>query len=191
MFDFAPVVNRQAKLSDLTASLTIDDLWHFTNEMIDTQLALVAACDDADVVFQPIDPQAHDEYAATEAEISLAWTLGHVIVHVTASAEESASLAAELARGVKFHGRSRSEVPWPSVTTIAPLRDRLEESRRMRLASLEMWPTPPHLDNAYEIPSRSIGPINCVTRFMLGLSHDNAHLDQIRSIVQQSKAAKN
>lgn len=191
MFDFAPVVNQQAKLSDLTANLTVADLRDYTHEMIDTMLALLAGCDDADVTFQPIDPQARDEYAATEAELTIAWTLGHVIVHVTASAEESAFLAAELARGVKFHGRSRSEVPWQQVTTLAQLRDRLEESRRMRIASLEMWPAPPYRDNAYEIPGRSTGPINCMTRFMFGLSHDNAHLTQIRDIVRQSQAAPN
>jgi hypothetical protein len=152
---------------------------------------LIAACTDADVTFQPIDPRANDKYAATEAEVHLAWTLGHVIVHVTASAEESAFLAAELARGVTFHGRSRSEVPWTSVAAIAQCRDRLEESRRMRLASLEMWPTPPRLDNRYEVPGWSTGPINGVTRFMLGLSHDNAHLEQIKEIVRQSHVARN
>ena len=52
---------------------------------------------------------------------------------------------ADLARGVAFHGRSRSEVPWETVTTIAQCRARLEESRRMRLASLDMWPDQPYL----------------------------------------------
>jgi hypothetical protein len=111
-------------------------------------------------------------------------------MHVTASAEESAFLAAELARGVKFHGRSRSEVSWQTVTAIAQCRDRLEESRRMRIASLELWPNPPHLENSYEVAGRSTGPINCVTRFMLGLRHDYTHLDQIQNIVQQSQAAR-
>ncbi len=191
MFDFTPVIQKQAKLSELTANLTVDDLRRYTNEMIDTMLGLIAACDDADVTFQPIDPQADDKYAANEADVHLAWTLGHVIVHVTASAEESAFLAAELARGVAFHGRSRSEVPWESVTSIAQCRDRLEESRRMRLASLELWPNPPYLDNSYEVPGWPTGPINGVTRFMLGLSHDNAHLAQIQEIVRQSQAARN
>jgi len=191
MFDFTPVIQKQAKLSELTANLTSDDLRRYTNEMIDTMLELIAACTDAAVTFLPIDPQANDKYAATEADVHLAWTLGHVIVHVTASAEESAFLAAELARGVTFHGRSRSEVPWESVTLIAQCRDRLEESRRMRLASLELWPNPPHLDNCYEVPGWPTGPINGVTRFMLGLSHDNAHVEQIKEIVRQSQAARN
>ena len=190
MFDFTPMLQQQAKLSELTAHLTIDDLRRYTQEMIDTMQALIAACTDADVTFEPIDPEADDAYAETEAEVHMAWTLGHVIVHTTASAEESAFLAAELARGVKFHGRSRYEVPWSTITTIAQCRERLEESRRLRLISLELWPHPPYLDNSYEIPGRSIGPINCVTRFMLGLRHDDAHLDQIKNIVQQSRAAR-
>jgi len=191
MFDFTPVIQKQAKLSELTTNLTIDDLRQYTNEMIDTMLDLIAVCSDADVTFQPIDPQADDKYAANEADVHLAWTLGHVIVHVTASAEESAFLAAELARGVAFHGRSRSEIPWQTVTSIAQCRNRLEESRRMRRASLDLWPTPPYLDNSYEVPGWPTGPINGVTRFMLGLSHDNAHLAQIQDIVRQSHGARN
>jgi hypothetical protein len=190
MFDFTPVIQKQAKLSELTMNLSVDDLRSYTNEMIDMMLSMIADCTDADVIFEPIDPQANDSYAATEAEVHIAWTLGHLIVHVTASAEESAFLAAELARGVAFHGRSRSEVPWQTVTSIAQCRDRLEESRRMRLAALDLWPNPPHLDNFYEVPGWSVGPINCVTRFMLGLSHDHAHLDQIKDVVQQGHAAR-
>ena len=190
MFDFTPLLQPDAKLGELTAHLTVDDLRRYTSEMIDAMLELIAACTDADVTFVPIDPEAKDTYAETEAEVQMAWTLGHVIVHVTASAEESAFLSAELARGVKFHGRSRYEVPWPTMTSIAQCRARLEESRRMRLASLELWPQPPHLDNSYEIAGFTTGPINCVTRFMLGLRHDYAHLAQIKNIVQQSRAAR-
>ncbi len=189
MFDFTPVIQQKAKWSELTANLTVEDLRHYTNEMIDTMQGLIADCADAAVTFQPVDPQANDTHAETEAEVHIAWTLGHVIVHVTASAEESAFLAAELARGVKFHGRSRYEVPWQTVASIAQCRDRLEESRRLRLASLDLWPNPPHLENSYEIPNWPMGLINCMTRFMLGLRHDDAHLDQIRDVVQQSRAS--
>ncbi len=189
MFDFTPVKQQQAQLGELVQQLTIADLRRYTNEMIDTELALITTCEDADVTFQPVDPRAYDEFAATPDEVNMPWTLGHVLVHVTATSEESAFLAAELARGVKFHGRSRSEVLWTTITTIAQLRDRLEESRRMRLATLEIWPAAPHFDNAYEIPGRPGGPINCLTRFMLGLRHDDAHLDQIRDIVEQSNSA--
>ncbi len=151
--------------------------------------SLIAECVDADVTFAPDDPEANDTFATDEADVRLPWTLGHVIVHATASAEESAALAAELARGVRYHGRSRHEVPWQAITTIAQCRQRLEESRRMRLASLDMWPDAPHLDNTYRYQAGD-EPINAVNRFVRGLSHDDSHLEQISKIVAQAKAAK-
>jgi DinB superfamily len=158
--------------------------------MIDQMLALIADCVDQDVTYVPIDPDANDKFAANASEVGLSWTLGHVIVHTTASAEEAAFLAAELARGVPYRGaRSRYEVPWQSVTTIAQCRARLEESRRMRLASLELWPLPPHLDNTYST-ERFPEPINATVRFGFGLRHDDSHVEQIKKIVQQTKAAR-
>ena len=111
-----------------------------------------------------------------------------MVVHVTASSEESAALATELARGVENHGRSRSEIPWETVSTLAQCRQRLEESRRMRHASLDMWPDAPYLDNRYEPwPGMSL---NATGRFALGLGHDADHLGQIGEIVRQAKAAQ-
>lgn len=188
MLDFTPVRNKEIKINQLAQGLTPADLARLTNEMVDTILRLIADCTDADVTFTPSDPQANDTYAANPEEINLAWTLGHVIVHTTASSEESAFLAAELARGVAHHGRSRSEVPWQSVTTIAQCRQRLEESRRMRLASLDLWPNSPDLNNSYE--NWEGMPTNAVTRFVLGFSHDDSHLGQIAEIVRQAKAAR-
>ena len=189
MLDFNAVRNKEKSWDELTADLSKDDLRDLTNEMVDTMLALIRDCTDADVLFEPDDPEAHDSYAADEKDIDLAWTLGHVIVHTTASAEESAFLAAELARGVAHHGRSRSEVPWQTVTTIARCRQRLEESRRMRMATLDVWPDEPYLDTYYQW--KEDGPkINAVLRFVFGLSHDDSHLDQIAGIVDQAKAAR-
>lgn len=189
MLDFTRVRNSRITIGQLAATLSPDDLRRSTNEMIDTLLDLIAGCTDADVVFEPVDPEANDTFASDEAEAHLPWTLGHVIVHATASAEESAALAAELARGVKFHGRSRSEVPWPTVTRIEQCRQRLEESRRMRLASLDMWPAPPHLDNTYRYKETD-EPINALSRFVRGLSHDDSHLAQIAEIARHAKAAR-
>ncbi len=72
---------------------------------------MLRRCVDADVTFVPSDPMAHDAAAASDDESEIAWTLGHIIVHMTASSEESAALAAELARGVAYHGRSRTRRP--------------------------------------------------------------------------------
>lgn len=189
MLDFTPVFEREKSLAALADGLTPDDLRDLTNEMIDAMLALIADCSDADVVFVPDDPDAFDSEAATEEEEHMAWTLGHVIVHTTASSEEYAALAAEQARGILKRERSRWEVPWRTVTTIEQCRHRLEESRRMRLASLDMWPDAPHLDLTYQ-PRPNMDPVNAITRFVAGLGHDTAHLKQIEEIVRQAHAAE-
>ena len=188
MLDFKAFREKRTTLADLVGGLTRDDLRDLTNEMVNAMLGLIADCVDADVTFVPADENANDRFAAREEDVKLAWTLGHVIVHTTASAEESAFLAAELARGVPNHGRSRSEVPWQTVTTMAQCRHRLEESRRMRLASLDLWPDEPRLENVYEAwPG---GPqVNAIGRFVLGLMHDDDHIGQIAEIVRQAKAA--
>lgn len=189
MLDFQAVRDKRMSLHELTAGLTPADLRDLTNEMIDTIQSLIGDCMDADVTFIPQDPDAYDAYAAENAEVSIAWTLGHVIVHATASSEEAAFLAAELARGVELHGRSRYEVPWESVTTIAQCRARLEESRRMRLATLDVWPDEPHWETTYQsAPDRP--RYNAVQRFVLGLRHDFDHLGQIGEIVRQAAVAR-
>jgi hypothetical protein len=191
MIDFAPVRTKAITLSQLVEQWSRDDLRRHTNQMIDHMQQLIAKCNDADVTLVPLDPEANDKFAVNPAEVNLSWTLGHVVVHVTASAEEAAFLAAELIRGVPYRGgRSRYEVPWQNVTTIAQCRERLEESRRMRLASLDLWPNPPDLQNSYTRDGQS-DPINGVMRFVMGLQHDDAHLEQIRKIVQQAEASRN
>ncbi len=186
MLDFEPVRTKELTVSELAAPLTTADLRSLTVEMVKRMQALIANCTDEDVTFEPLDPQANDPHAATSEEVHLSWTLGHVIVHTTASAEEAAAVAAELARGVSFHGRSRYEVPWQTVTTIGECRARLEESCRMRLASLDMWPDQPHLDNLAEIiPGRA--PVNAKSRFVSGLMHEDSHLGHIAEIVRQAR----
>jgi hypothetical protein len=165
--------------------LTVDDLRHLTTALIDDVEQMLHDCVDADVTFVPVDPLANDPDAATSEELSIAWTLGHIVVHMTASSEELAALAAELARGVNFHGRSRSEVPWTTITTVAQCRARLAESRRMRLASLDMWPDTPHLSNVHALREGlpATGPI---TWFLGGLRHGASHLDQLRDVISQA-----
>ncbi len=189
MLDFTRVRAKEITLRELTAGFTGADLAALTNEMIDEQLRLLAECTDADVTFTPVDHNANDTFASKQEDVNIAWTLGHLIVHVTASSEESAFLAAELARGVENHGRSRYETPWESVTTLAQCRARLEESRRMRLATLNVWPDQPDLENSYE-PWPGAGRYNTVSRFVGGLSHDDSHLAQIAEVVRQAKAAR-
>ncbi len=189
MLDFTPVRNKTLSFTDFCRDLTKANLYTLTDEMIDTMLAIIADAQDEDVDFVPQDPEANDTFGIPE-ERDLAWTLGHVIVHVTASSEESAALALTLARGLPVEGRSRYEVPWRTVHTVAQLRHRLDESRRMRRAMLDAWPDEPHLDMTYT-PYPGVGPINAVARFVFGLSHDDAHIGQLHKIMRQAKAAHN
>jgi len=189
MLSFDDVDRNPRALEEFSRTLTPNDLRRLTNGMIDEILHLISECQDADVIFEPSDPDAEDTYAATPEEVSMPWTLGHVVVHATASSEESAALAAEHARGVRHHGRSRYEVPWREVKTIQECRARLEESRRMRLASLDMWPDKPHLENVSAfIPQWP--ELNAVSRFLVGLMHDQEHLGQIADIVGQARRAR-
>ena len=190
MLDFTPVRNKEVTFREFTDDLKYEDLASLTDEMVDKILGLISAATDADVVFEPEDPAAKDSAAATEEEINMPWTLGHVIVHTTSSAEEAAFLAAEMARGVEFHGRSRSEVPWQSVTTIQQCRDRMEESRRMVRASLQMWPADPHLDIEYKPWPKANFEHNAISSFVGGLIHSDSHLGHIEDIMRQAKAAR-
>ncbi|GCE46225.1 hypothetical protein [Thermosporothrix hazakensis] len=99
---------------------------------------------------------------------------------MTASAEEYASVAAELARGVPFHGRPRYEMPWRQITTVAACRAKLVESRRMQLASLEMWPDQPHLDLGY-VPWQESSRVNAKGN----LAHDDVHFRQSSALLAQ------
>lgn len=188
MLDFDALHQKRITFEALCAGLTVADLHRLTDEMIDTQLDLLREARDADLLFLPSDPQAADKYAADASEENLPWTLGHVIVHTTASSEETAAQASSLARGVPTTGRSRYEVPWQTVSTLAELRQRLEESRRMRHAFLDTFPNQPDLTNAYLADHPNAKPRNAIQRFVSGLVHDYDHLPQIAEILRQAHA---
>ncbi len=190
MIDFTPLRRREKTLVELAAGLELGDLRRLTDEMIDAQLALIAGAVDEDVVFQPQDPDAKDDFASSAEDVNLPWTLGHVIVHVTASSEEAAAIAAALARGVTVSERSRYETPWQTVSSVTQLRQRLEESRRIRQAYLSAWPDQPHSDAFYTPSYPNARPRSAVPHFLGGLAHDDAHLAQIAEILRQARAAR-
>ncbi len=187
MLDFTGVREGKQTLADLAAGLTKADLYRLSDEIIDTVLGIIEGTTAADVVFVPQDPAANDTAGKSE-EVNLAWTLGHVIVHATASSEEAAALSTVLARGLEIEGRSRYETDWQTVRSTAQLRQRLEESRRMRRAFLDAWPDEPHLDVVYNPGGglAKLGPMNAYGRFLLGLMHEDSHLEQMREIIRQA-----
>ena len=184
LFDFAPYRAKEKPQFDL-AEVTPVELRGYINAYADTMHAIIADATDADVVFVPSDPIARD----IVTEETDAWTVGHVVVHVTASSEEAGALGLLLARdaAVPPELRSRYETLWTTITTAAQVTDRLEDSRRMCLAMLDAWPNPPHLDAVVE--HSYFGKMNAVVRVMLGLRHADDHVEQLREIMRQAKAA--
>lgn len=186
MIDFGPLRRKEASLQDLATGLSRDDLGRLTREMCAAQLAAIEDATDDDVVMVPDDPDAKDTFASNPDDVGLSWTLGHVVVHTTASSEESAALALVLARGLPVEGRSRYEVPWQQARTVAFIRHRIEESLGMRLAMLAAWPDEPYLENFYA-PYEGRPLMNAMGRFIGGLAHDDSHLEQLRKIMSQAR----
>jgi hypothetical protein len=189
--DFSAVNNYAKSMEQVIAEWdpSPDDLAHATEASIDQFLALLRHASDGDVLFVPDDPEALDLAAADPGDRGIAWTIAHNIVHATASGEEYAAVAAELARGVDFHGRPRFETPWQSVHSVEACRQRLEESRRMRLASLRMWPDRPDLRRGYT-PWKRSGWVNAQGIFAWGLAHDAGHHAQIAAILPQTPSVR-
>jgi hypothetical protein len=189
VIDFGPLRRKEASLQDLATGLSHADLGRLTQEMCQAQLSAFEDAKDEDVVMVPDDPEANDTFAAQAEDVGLSWTLGHVVVHTTASSEESAALALTLARGLPILGRSRYEVPWQQALAVAFIRHRIDESLRMRLAMLAAWPDGPDLDNFYA-PYEGRPPMNAMGRFIGGLAHDDSHLEQMRKIMDEARTRR-
>ena len=182
--DFTAVSTYRTPMFDFAQPYSLDELRIMTQEAVNAFMRLLSEATDEIVRFVPDDPDAKDSAAADPADVRLAWNIAHNIVHATASADEYATVAAELARGIEFHGRPRSETAWQRVTTIEQCRQRLRESLRLRLASLEMWPDVPNLKVGYA-PWRESGWVNAKGIFVWGLPHDDSHIRQIGKILKQ------
>ena len=114
-------------------------------------------------------------------------------MHVTASSEEGAAFSSLLARGLEGTERPRYETPWREVTTQAQCVQRLEESRRMRLAFLDTWPDNPHLDTLRQLPPRleeRVGKLNAKGSLIFGLSHEIGHYAQIEEAKRQAVVSR-
>jgi hypothetical protein len=192
MIDFSPLLRREVQAIDFARQLSLDDLRAITNQSIDTMLAIINDLSDAEVTFIPYDPDAHDPHAP-EGEQHAGWNLAHIIAHVTSGSEEGAALSSLLARGFPTAERPRYETPWQAITTRAQCVQRLEESRRMRLAYLDTWPDQPHLDVYRDVSPRytaRVGLVNAPAAFIHGVAHEVGHFDQMREVARQAIAAR-
>jgi hypothetical protein len=192
MIDFTPMKNGEMKILELSKHHTLADIRQTTVESLDIILDLIKDLHDGDVTFDPIDSLADDPYAK-EGEEKIGWSLAHLVVHVTASSEETAFIGLSLARGIEFEGRSRYETPWETVTTVSQCVQRLEESRRMRLALIDAFPDTPFMETYRKLSPKFtevFGEMNAFATVMFGLSHELGHHNQFRDVRQQALAAR-
>ena len=194
IIDFKPVKDGDMKMLEYSQQFTVDDLRNATNESVDYLLDLIKDMTDADIVFDPVDEGADDPHAVAGEE-EIGWGIGHLVAHVTASCEEWAGYSSLLARGVPYPAdpRLRYETPWRDIDTKAKAVQRLEESRRIRLAYLDTWPDEPHLETKRELSPRFIervGEMNAAACFLFGFRHEINHYEQFVEVKRQIEARK-
>lgn len=193
LIDFSPVANDEMTLLEFSRSFDVNTLRAATTASIDTILDIIGNADDEQITHIPYDPYANDPFAPPEEQY-MGWSLAHLIVHVTASSEEWAAVSSILARGIPYtrEPRLRYETNWKLITTREQALQRLEESRRIRLAYLDAWPDEPHLDILRDMSERfteKYGQLNATAAFLFGLKHESGHLDQFRDAACQARQA--
>jgi hypothetical protein len=193
LVDFSPVYLAELTLLEFSQRFTIADLRAASDASLDTILNIIGGADDAQIVHIPYDPDANDPLAPPEEQHD-GWNLAHLVVHVTASSEEWAAVSSILARGIVYprEPRLRCETHWKTLTTRAQVLQRIEESRRMRLAYLDTWPDRPQLDVFRDMSERFTerhGRINATAAFLYGLRHEIGHHDQFRDAARQAREA--
>ncbi|HEY8600098.1 MAG TPA: DinB family protein [Thermomicrobiales bacterium] len=181
--DFAAIQTGQRTYAAIVAEFDRNDLISLTQEYYAEIKGIVSGATDAAIVAIPIDPALKDQNEGEGA-----WTIGHIIAHLTATAEESAALASALARGADFADdlRLRADVAWETLQTAEQINARLAESQRICLAFLETWPDAPDLARTMTFIPR-FGPMNAISRYMLGIFHADMHLDQLREIMRRMR----
>ena len=189
LIDFQPVFKQEKTLIDLANEYSQADLGDALNGYVDLTLHIMRGLSDEQAVYIPVDPEADDPYAAAEADRHMGWSLIHLMLHVTATAEEAAAFSSILARGIPIGGRLRSERNWREVTTCAEAVARLEECRRVCLAYLATWPDRPDLSTVRIMPENLnwMKP-NAPISFLAGLMHWHKHIEQFRQVAEQIRA---
>ena len=147
---------------------------------------------DTQLSFIPDDPDAHDPYAP-EGEQHIGWSVAHLVLHMTASAEEGAAYASLQARGIALPQgtRLRYEPDWHEVNTLSQITQRIAECRRMLLGYLDTFPDEPHLDVYRETrPDSPVqNKVNAIGSFLFGLRHLDGHVAQIHEAKRQALEA--
>jgi len=192
--DFIPVDNGEMKLLEYSQQFSVADLRKATSDSIDYLLDLIKDMNDADITFEPVDPDANDPHAVAGEE-HIGWGIGHLVAHVTATCEEWAAYSSLLARSVPYGAapRLRYETPWREIDTKAKAVQRLQESRRIRLGYLDTWPDEPNLELKRELSPRfvaRVGEMNASACFLFGLKHEVGHYGQFRDVKRQIEAQK-
>src|SRR5258706_1984114 len=189
LINFQSVFNKEITFSDLAEQYSNADLREALNSYVDFTVQIFNDISDEQALYVPNDPHADDPYAVSEEDHHVGWNLVHLVMHVTASAEEAASFSSILARGIEIGGRLRTERDWRRVTTCADTVARLEECRRICLAYLGTWPDQPDLDTRRIMPEHiSWMKPNAPTQFLAGLLHWHAHVEQFQKVAEQARA---
>jgi hypothetical protein len=190
LIDFSLVERGDVKMLEFSQQFSLADMKAATNASIDTILDIIKDMSDDQMTFLPFDPDADDPHAV-EGEEKIGWSLAHLVVHVTATSEEGAAFSSILARGIPYpkEPRLRYETNWHTVTSKAQAIQRLEESRRIRLAYIDTWPDTPFLDTFREMSEKAIekvGYLNGPASFLSSLKHEWGHFAQFREVRRQA-----
>jgi hypothetical protein len=189
LIDFQPVFKKEKTLIELANEYSHADLGAALNSYVNFTHQVISEVSDEQATHIPVDSNADDPYATTEADRHLGWSLVHLVMHVTATAEEAAAFSSILARGIAIGGRLRSERNWREVTTCAEAVARLEECRRMCLAYLATWPDRPDLTTVRIMPQNlSWMKPNAPVSFLAGLLHWHRHIEQFQHVAEQARA---
>lgn len=189
--DFTRLRSEEVSLYEFSKTLTRSKLRDASDASIDTLLVLLEDVTDKEINHIPRDALADDPHAVAGEE-TIGWSLGHLVLHVTASAEEGAAVSSMLARGVVVEQRLRFEHDWKThCRTKLDCLHRLEESRRIRNAYLDTWPATPLLDVFQKFPEGHPWhqQVNAQAAFVLGLRHEAGHLEQFQDTKRQARAA--
>lgn len=190
LIDFEPVIQRQRTLFDFANRFGPPELKDMIAGYVAFTRQVIEGVNDEQLLQIPEDLQADDPFAAAEEDRHIGWSLAHLVLHVTASAEEGAAFSSILARGITIGGRLRYEDDWRQVRSRAEVLERLEECQRMCLAYLETWPARPHLETLRILSGKLSGmKVNALTSYVWGLYHWHQHVEQFKKVAEQVTGA--